>query len=150
MITENTDILFISGPNLNLLGEREPEIYGNKSLIDIHEELKDIIAKTKYRLDFRQSNSENEIIDWIQQSYKKVKLIIINPGAFTHTSIGILDALKFYDGFIIEIHLSNPYSREQYRHKSYISGISNGIILGFGSMTYSYALNAGINLIEEL
>ena len=150
MITKNTDILFISGPNLNLLGEREPEIYGNKSLIDIHEELKDIIVKTKYRLDFRQSNSENEIIDWIQQSHKKVKLIIINPGAFTHTSIGILDALKFYDGFIIEIHLSNPYSREQYRHKSYISGISNGIILGFGSMTYSYALKAGINLIEEL
>ena len=150
MITKNTDILFISGPNLNLLGEREPEIYGNKSLIDIHEELKDIIAKTKYRLDFRQSNSENEIIDWIQQSHKNVKLIIINPGAFTHTSIGILDALKFYDGFIIEIHLSNPYSREQYRHKSYISGISSGIIIGFGSMTYSYALNAGINLIEEL
>ena len=148
MIKNNTDILFISGPNLNLLGDREPEIYGNKSLNDIHKELKNIINNTKYSLDFRQSNSENEIIDWIQSSNKKVKLIVINPGAFTHTSIGVLDALKFYDGYIIEIHLSNPYSREEYRHKSYISGICDGIILGFGSMTYSYALNAGINLIK--
>ena len=97
----------------------------------------------------KQSNSENEIIHWIHQAYKKVKVLIINPAAFTHTSIAIRDAIKFYDGYVIEIHLSNPHAREEFRHNSYISGVSKGIIAGFGSDTYSYALEAGINLIDK-
>ncbi len=142
------DILVISGPNLNILGDREPEIYGNQKLADIHKHLYKLIKKTDLVLECKQSNSENQIIEWIQKAYKNIQVIIINPAAFTHTSIAILDALKFFDGYIIEIHLSNPYKRESFRHKSYISAISKGIIAGFGSESYIYALQAGINLIN--
>ena len=148
MEKNNIDILVISGPNLNILGSREPDIYGNQKLIDIHKNLYSLIKKTDLILECKQSNSENQIIKWVQNAYKKVKVIIINPAAFTHTSIAILDALKVFDGHIIEIHLSNPYRRENFRHKSYISGISKGIIAGFGGDSYKFAIMAGINLIN--
>ena len=123
-------ILIINGPNLNLLGERETEIYGSKSLKEIEDECKEVFEKKDVDLVFFQSNSESEIIDVLQSS-KEYNGIIINAGAFTHTSIAIHDTLKILKIPKIEIHISNIYSREEFRKKSFISPVVNGIIAGF-------------------
>ena len=142
-------ILVISGPNLNLLGKREPEIYGKLSLENIYLNMKKMIEKTKFQLVCKQSNSEAEIIDWIQDAYDRFNAIIINAGGYTHSSISIRDALKHFDGFKIEIHMSNIHAREEFRKTSLLSGVSSGIIAGFGDKSYYLALKAiELNLNE--
>ncbi|MGL4642152.1 MAG: type II 3-dehydroquinate dehydratase [Cetobacterium sp.] len=133
-------ILIINGPNLNFLGKREPEIYGNKTLDMINNEIEVLGKNLGLELAFYQSNHEGCIIDKIQDSYEKIDYLIINPGAFTHYSIGIRDAILSTNLKTIEVHLSNVYSREEFRHKSVISDICIGKITGFGSEGYKMAL----------
>lgn len=140
-------ILFLNGPNLNLLGKRESNIYGNIKLSNIVLDLKNIANKNNILLKDFQSNSENLLIDKIHESYKKINYIIINPGSFTHTSIALRDSLLSVKIPFIEVHISNIFSREKFRHKSYISDISNGIICGFGVYGYFLALNYIIKTI---
>ena len=138
----NIDLLVISGPNLNLLGRREPNIYGRKSLEEIYSKIKNQSKKNNLNVECIQSNSESKIIKLIHEATNNVKAIIINPGAFTHTSIAIRDALSVFDGKIIEVHLSNPHDREKFRHLSLISGVSSGVIAGFGENSYYLAIEA--------
>ena len=140
------DILLINGPNLNLLGRRQPHIYGNKTINDINNELLKIAQNNNVTVDFFQSNHEGEIVDKIQQSASKI--IIINPAAYTHTSIAIRDAFLAIDKPFIEIHLSNIYNREEFRTKSLLSDIAYGCIFGFGPNGYTLALIEAINYIN--
>ena len=144
----NKSILVISGPNLNLLGGREEKYYGKNSLDSIHEKIKKIGNLNEFVIECRQSNSESKIIEWIQNAKNNFQAIIINAGGYTHTSVSIRDALKFFNGLIIEIHMSNIHSREDFRHKSMISSISSGIIIGFGAQSYYLAVNAAIEKIR--
>lgn len=133
-------IIIINGPNLNLLGKREPEVYGNITFADFFQEL-----RNKYPaidLEYYQSNVEGEIIDKIQQVGFTYDGIILNAAAYTHTSIGIGDAVKAISVPVIEVHISNTFSRETFRHKSYISANANGIIIGFGLKSYELALQS--------
>ena len=134
-------IIIINGPNLNMLGKREPKIYGNKTLKEIEKECVDYSNKINFNVDFFQSNSESEIISRIQKS-DNYDGLIINAGAFTHTSIAIHDALKSVKLPKIEVHISNIYSREDFRKKSFISSAVNGIIAGFGTNVYLIALES--------
>ena len=145
----NNKVLVISGPNLNLLGTREPEIYGSTTLETIHKNLEKIARENNLNISCRQSNSESEIISWIQKSNNNYAAIIINAGAFTHTSIAIKDALLAFSGEIIEVHLSNTFKREPFRHHSFISSISNGIIIGFGEKSYYLALESLVKKNEK-
>ncbi|MGB0576339.1 MAG: type II 3-dehydroquinate dehydratase [Alphaproteobacteria bacterium] len=142
-------ILILNGPNLNLLGTREPEIYGHESLEDIEIKCGNHGKAIGTDIDFRQSNSEGELVDWIQAAAGSTDGIIINPAAYTHTSIAILDALKQVDCPIIELHLSNIFSRETFRHHSYISPIANGVICGLGAHGYLLALDAISRLVSD-
>ena len=135
-------ILIINGPNLNLLGSREPDIYGNKTLNDIEEECKKEFKNIK--IVFIQSNAESEIIELIHNT-KEYSGIIINAGAFTHTSIAIHDALKAIKLPKVEVHISNIYNREDFRKKSFISPVVDGIIAGFGTNVYKLAINSLVN-----
>jgi len=134
-------ILIINGPNLNLLGKRETKIYGKKSLKEIEIECKNKSKKGNLKLEFYQSNSESKIIEKIHNS-TNLDGLIINAGAFTHTSIAIHDALKILEIPKIEIHISNIYSREEFRKNSFISPVVNGIIAGFGTEVYQIAINS--------
>ena len=133
-------IFVLSGPNLNLLGTREPEIYGNTTLQDIHDTLKQQAANSHVELECFQSNMEGDLVNWIQQAGQDAQAIIINAGAYTHTSIAIADAIRSIDIPVIEVHLSNIYQREEYRHHSYISPLAKGLICGFGAKSYELAL----------
>ena len=144
----NNSILVISGPNLNLLGNREEKYYGNISLDEIHEKIQKIGNANNFTIECKQSNSESEIIEWIQNAKNNFKALVINAGGYTHTSVSIRDALKLFDELIIEIHMSNIHSREDFRHKSMISGVSSGIIIGFGDQSYYLAVTAVINKIN--
>ncbi len=136
-------ILVLHGPNLNLLGQREPDHYGTVTLLQINTRLQELGRSDDIVVDCRQSNAEHELIDWIQSSIDTdVEFIIINPAAFTHTSVAIRDALLLLDIPIIEVHLSNIYKREKFRHKSMLAGIVTGQITGLGSLGYTLALNA--------
>ncbi|MDB2414431.1 type II 3-dehydroquinate dehydratase [Rickettsiales bacterium] len=136
------DVLILNGPNLNMLGKREPEIYGSETLSDI-EKLCNIHAKSlKTKIDFRQSNHEGELVEWIQTASENFRSIIINAGAYTHTSIAIRDALLACGLPVIELHMSNIYKREEFRQISYISDIAQGVICGFGSKGYIMAIDA--------
>ncbi len=135
-------VYILNGPNLNKLGEREPEKYGNSSLKDLENLCKKKIIEHKLNLVFFQSNSEKEIIDKIHEAHKKGDAILINAAAFTHTSIAIMDALSIFEGPIIEIHITNIHAREEFRHKSFISNIAYGIIAGFGFKSYELAIDA--------
>ena len=134
-------ILVLNGPNLNLLGTREPEVYGTDSLEDIQNGLQSLALKNSMNIDFYQSNSENALIERLHKAKQdSVDYIIINPGAFTHTSIALRDAFLGVDIPFIEVHISNIYSREEFRKKSYLSDISKGLITGLGVAGYEYAL----------
>lgn len=135
-------VLVLNGPNLNMLGVREPEIYGNGTLADIEKTCQEYAAKLGLALDFRQSNIEGELVTWIQEARGSADAIIINAGAFSHTSVALLDALTIFEKPVIELHLSNVYAREAFRHRSYISSAANGIICGFGASGYALALDA--------
>ena len=134
-------ILVLNGPNLNLLGTREPEVYGTDSLEDIEKSLQSLALKNSMNIDFYQSNSENALIERLHKAKQdSVDYIIINPGAFTHTSIALRDAFLGVDIPFIEVHISNIYSREEFRKKSYLSDISKGLITGLGVAGYEFAL----------
>jgi 3-dehydroquinate dehydratase-2 len=142
-------ILVLNGPNLNLLGVREPQTYGRETLADIEESCLERAAALDLAVDFRQSNHEGQLVDWIQEARESADGIIINAGAYTHTSIAILDALRACELPIIEVHLSNIFSREPYRHHSYISAVARGMICGFGAQSYVLALDAIAYLLES-
>lgn len=135
-------ILILNGPNLNMLGSREPEIYGSTTLDDIRKQCEDRASALSIAVEFKQSNHEGELVDWIQSVREFYSGLIINAGAFTHTSVALHDALLALEQPIIELHLTNVFQREEFRHHSYISKPAKGIICGFGAMGYTMALNA--------
>ena len=136
--------LLINGPNLNLLGSREPEVYGATSLADIEKRCETVAAGLGHELACFQSNAEHELIDRVQQAQQDaVDFIVLNPGAFTHTSVALRDALLAVDIPFVEIHLSNTFAREEFRHNSYFSDIATACLFGFGAYGYELALQAG-------
>ncbi len=135
-------LLLINGPNLNLLGTREPEVYGATTLAEIEADLKGKAAELGHRLDCVQSNAEADLVDRVQASADQVDFILINPGAFTHTSLALRDALLAVDIPFIEIHISNIHAREEFRRQSYFSDVAAGVIAGLGPLGYELALKA--------
>ena len=138
-------ILIINGPNLNLLGTREADVYGSKTLDDINTSLEKLAAELGVEIDIRQSNHEGEIVDLIQKAQEYAALVI-NPAAYTHTSVAIRDAIAAVDIPAVEIHLSNIYKREEFRHKSLISPVAHGQISGFGPDSYVLGLRAAVSI----
>lgn len=137
-------ILFLNGPNLNLLGQREPEVYGRTTLADIEKQVRERAKQFNAEIDFRQSNLEGELVDWIQQAKGKADVIVLNAAAYTHTSIALRDAIAAVGIPTIEIHLSNVHAREEFRHKSLIAPVCNGQISGFGEKSYLLAVEASV------
>ena len=133
-------VLVLNGPNLNLLGKRQPEIYGRETLADVERDCAALAAELDLAIRFHQSNAEFQIIDWIHDGRETASAVVINPGAFTHTSVAILDALNAFDGPVIEVHISNVHKRESFRHHSYVSLRADGIIIGCGTLGYQLAL----------
>ena len=141
-------LLVINGPNINLLGEREPDIYGTQSLQKIEETVKSLCKKSGIEAEFFQSNHEGEIVDRIQETPGKIGCIIMNPAAFTHTSIAIRDAIAAVGIPTIEVHLSNIHGREDFRSHSYIAGVARGQISGFGPYSYILAFHAARKILQ--
>jgi 3-dehydroquinate dehydratase II len=139
-------ILFLNGPNLNLLGTRETQVYGKTTLADIEQQVRNRANKLGAEVDFRQSNAENELVGWIQQAKGRFDVIVINAAALTHTSISLRDAIAAVGIPTIEIHLSNVHAREEFRHKSMISAVCKGQIVGFGPYSYILAVEAAVNI----
>lgn len=139
-------ILFLNGPNLNLLGQREPEIYGHTTLSDIERSVRNLAKSRGVEVEFRQSNIEGELVTWIQEAAGEFDVVVINAAAYTHTSIALRDAISASKTPAIEIHLSNTAAREEFRHRSLIAPVCRGVIAGFGSMSYSLAFEAAISL----
>lgn len=133
-------ILILNGPNLNMLGQREPEIYGRQTLKDIEALCRETAKRLGQKIDFRQSNHEGELVTWIQQSLNRFDAVVINAAAYTHTSVAIYDALKLLKVPVIEVHLSNPRERESFRHHSYIEPVAITVFAGFGAQSYVKAL----------
>jgi len=139
-------VLVLNGPNLNLLGKREPGVYGKQTLSEIEAEVRDHAAKLGVEIDFRQSNSEGDLIGWIQESPVSFSTIILNAAAYTHTSIALRDAISSVNIPTIEVHLSNIHAREDFRHRSVIAPVCKGQICGFGALSYILALEASVIL----
>ncbi|MFT7221991.1 MAG: 3-dehydroquinate dehydratase-2 [Candidatus Azotimanducaceae bacterium] len=144
-----SNLLVLHGPNLNLLGSREPEIYGHQTLSDIDQLIREMLEGAGHVCTTFQSNAEHELIDAIHAAREKVKFIIINPGAFTHTSIALRDALLGVDIPFIEVHLSNVFAREEFRSHSYLSDIAVGCITGLGASGYGFAADYAIDYLGE-
>ncbi len=142
-------IFVLNGPNLNLLGTREPEIYGKETLDDIRMKCEAKAKALGFAIDFRQSNHEGELVAWIQEARAGASGLIVNAGAFTHTSIAMLDALLACQVPSVEVHLSNIFTREPFRHHSYISKAVEGVICGFGALSYELAIEALARLIRD-
>jgi 3-dehydroquinate dehydratase II len=142
-------ILILNGPNLNLLGVREPQTYGRETLADIEEACLERAAQVGLAIEFRQSNHEGQLIDWIQEARETADGIVINAGALTHTSIAIHDALIAAELPVIEVHLSNIYRRESFRHHSFVSPVAKGVIAGLGPHGYELALEAMARLLQK-
>ena len=140
-------ILFLNGPNLNLLGQREPEVYGQATLADIELKVRERASGLRAEVDFRQSNLEGELVGWIQQARGKFDAIVLNAAAYTHTSIALRDAISAVGVPTIEIHLSNIHAREEFRHKSLIAPVCRGQISGFGPDSYILGVEAAVNII---
>ena len=133
-------VYILNGPNLNLLGKRQPEIYGRDTLADVEAACRKLGKDFGLEIRLLQSNHEGQIIDWIHEAREKASGIVINPGAFTHTSVAILDALNAFEGPVLEVHISNVHKREAFRHHSYVSLRAEGVIAGFGTEGYALAV----------
>jgi len=142
-------VFILNGPNLNLLGVRDPSIYGHDTLGDIEERCTARAASLGLEIDFRQTNHEGQIVDWIQEARESADGIILNAGALTHTSVAVLDALAAAELPVVEVHLSNIFRRDRFRHHSYVSLAANGVICGLGAHGYELALDAVARLIED-
>jgi 3-dehydroquinate dehydratase II len=141
-------VTLLNGPNLNLLGLRQPEIYGRETLQDVASRVADLAEELGLRLKAQQSNHEGQLIDWIHEARGTTAAIIINPGAYSHTSVAILDALNAYEGVVIEVHISNIHKREAFRHHSYVSSRADGVIAGCGTEGYLLALRRIATLLQ--
>jgi 3-dehydroquinate dehydratase-2 len=141
-------ILFLNGPNLNLLGTREPEVYGRTTLADIEKKVQKRAVELKVKVEFRQSNQEGELVNWIQEAKNNFQVIVVNAAAYTHTSIALRDAISAVGVPTIEIHLSNIHAREEFRHKSLIAPVCQGQICGFGEKSYILGLEAAVDVKE--
>ncbi len=141
-------ILVLNGPNLNLLGAREPDVYGHETLADIEAACARRASALGLKVEFRQSNNEGELVDWIQGARNGYAGLIVNAGAYTHTSVALLDALLACDVPVIEVHLSNIFQRDDFRHHSYVSKAARGLICGFGGFGYEMALEATARMLE--
>jgi len=139
-------VLVLNGPNLNKLGQREPDVYGSTSLADIETMCLNFGKEHGLQVDFRQSNDEVDLINWLQEAATEHLAVVINPAAYTHTSVAIRDAASMVTEPLIEIHLSNPMTREEFRHTSLVSGVANGTIAGFGAQSYLLALRALLSM----
>jgi 3-dehydroquinate dehydratase-2 len=140
-------IYVLNGPNLNLLGLREPEIYGHDTLDDIAAMLEDRAHEIGVEIDLRQSNHEGHLVDWLHEAQAEgVHAVLLNAGAFTHTSVALHDAIKSIKTPVVEVHLSNPHAREEFRHKSYVGMAAKGSVAGFGARSYLVALEAAVGL----
>jgi 3-dehydroquinate dehydratase-2 len=142
-------VYVLNGPNLNLLGKRQPKIYGHETLADVEAHCRRVAAELRLEIVFRQSNREYEIVDWIHEARELAGGIVINPAALTHTSVAILDALNTCEFPILEVHISNVHKREAFRHHSYVSSVASGVITGFGTQGYPLALQRLARLIDE-
>ena len=142
-------ILFLNGPNLNLLGQREPDVYGRTTLADIETKVRERAAKLNASIEFRQSNLEGELVAWIQSAKGNFNVIVLNAAAYTHTSIALRDAIAAVGVPTIEIHLSNVHAREEFRHKSLIAPVCCGQILGFGATSYILAVEAAVTVKDS-
>ncbi|MDN2582829.1 type II 3-dehydroquinate dehydratase [Aquibium sp. ELW1220] len=142
-------VFILNGPNLNLLGKRQPEIYGRETLADVEAACRELADNFGLGLRFMQSNAEHQIIDWIHEAREAAAGIIINPGAFTHTSIAILDALNAFEGPVLEVHISNVHKRESFRHHSYVSLRADGVMAGFGVEGYALATRRMATLLRS-
>lgn len=140
-------LLILNGPNLNLLGTREPDVYGNETLDDVQARCTALAADLGVSVDFRQSNHEGQLVDWVQQARGTADGIVINPAAYTHTSVAILDALTMFAGPVIEVHISNIHKRETFRHHSFVSGRADGVIAGCGTEGYLLAMRRLASLL---
>jgi len=146
-MTDASTVFVLNGPNLNLLGLREPEIYGHDTLDDIAGRLEDQAIGLGLTIDLRQSNHEGHLIDWLHEANAAgAKAVLLNAGALTHTSFALYDAIRAITVPVIEVHISNPHAREAYRHKSYVGMAAKGTIAGFGALSYALALDAAASL----
>ena len=141
-------VYLLNGPNLNLLGKRQPEIYGRETLADVEQACRALCETLDIELRFFQSNREYELIDWIHEARDCARGIVINPAAFTHTSVALLDALKAFDHPVIEIHISNVHQREAFRHHSFVSLRADGVVAGCGTQGYQLALRRIAALLD--
>jgi len=140
-------IYILNGPNLNLLGKRQPEIYGHETLADVEASCAKLATEMGFEVRCLQSNHEGQLVDWIQEAREDACAIVINPGAYSHTSVAILDALNAFDGLVMEVHISNIHRREAFRHHSYVSGRADAVIAGCGTDGYGFALKRIVNLL---
>ena len=142
-------VYLLNGPNLNLLGKRQPHIYGHETLADVERDCRALAAELKLDLVFHQSNREYEIIDWIHEARDNACGLVINPAAFTHTSVAVLDALNTFDHPVIEVHISNVHKREEFRHRSFVSLRADGVIAGCGTLGYQLGLRRIAQLLDR-
>lgn len=140
-------VFVLNGPNLNMLGTREPAVYGSRTLADVEADCREAGSRLGLGIEFRQTNHEGQLIDWVQEAGKAGAAILINPGAYTHTSIALHDALKGASRPVVEVHLSNIFAREPFRHHSYVSPVATGVICGLGPKGYVLALEALAGLL---
>ena len=142
-------VLVLNGPNINMLGKRQPEVYGHETLADIEANCVNIGASLGLSVICKQSNYEGELITWIQEAREEFDAIVINPEAYSHTSIGILDALHAFEGAVIEVHISNIHKREEFRHHSYVSLRADGIVVGCGTHGYDLGLRQAAHSLSK-
>lgn len=148
MTTKDRNVFVINGPNMNLLGSREPEIYGTETLQDIETRCRAVAQARGFDIAFRQSNHEGQIIDWIHEAIGSAAAIVINAAAYTHTSIAIHDALKSFNGYKIELHISNPHLRESFRHVSFVSPAVDAVVAGLGAQAYELVLDSLADVLK--
>ncbi|RKF14468.1 type II 3-dehydroquinate dehydratase [Alginatibacterium sediminis] len=149
MLDGRFSVLLLNGPNLNLLGQREPDVYGYETLVDVVNNCQQLAKQQNFELDAFQSNHEGALVDRIHQAMGNVDFIVINPGAFTHTSVALRDALLGVNIPFIEVHISNVHSREPFRHHSYLADKAVGVVCGLGTMGYQFALQAAFQRLQD-